>query len=595
MNGLSVGKAFHTAITAFRNCLKRFPVAVAFIFVFTAYLIRLTATNWKGEDRLLFVIGYYLSVGIVLSLTLHLWSEEVKRRLWKIGVQLAAHTLLIADAFILYHQCSPGHSWIEIGIAHAAVILAVGLSVFFLSFLREKNDIASWNFALSTVSSYIVTQLIGFILCAGTCLLLFSLHQLFGIHISKECYIYIYFLCTIALALTLFLGLLPQGVKKYDREPHSSEFLNGILHYLFLPLTAGYLAVLYVYATRILIRWELPTGWVSWLVVTLMTMCIAIEFGLYPTRFKESKRFDNWVARWMPVLILPLLLLMTVGIVRRFNDYGITLNRLYLATLNGWFYIVCIGLFVTKARRINWIPISFAVIFLLTSVLPVNYVSISRNYLLKEVEATMTSTYKDTLPMNNEQYLDWLKTLPEKEALAVNSRLKKLEDFYCDQSIYRLVDKDVNYWTAKRYIIKEEAVVEDTVIVAGEDGDTIGLKKTYYRNLLTKRVNPLDISGTYTRVMLYDDTMYIFDLQAIKAGTIAFALPTDDVKETPDTAYVALQDLLEWDKQHNLTPQTLRCNRAGNKFVLTRFHLNTGDPAKKHSATLNFSGIHLKR
>ena len=389
MKGLSVEKAFHTATEAFQNCLKRFPVTVTFIFVFTAYLIYLTYTDWKGEDRLLFIIGYYLSVGILLSLTLHLWSEEVKSRLLKTGINLAAHALLIADAFLLYHYLTTESSWIEIGIAHAAAILAVGLSTFFLSFLREKNDIASWNFALNTVSAYIVTQVIGLILCAGISLLLFSLHQLFDIHISGKCYAYIYYLCNVSLGLMLFLGLLPQGNDKHNREPHSSEFLNGILHYLFLPLTAGYLIVLYIYATRILISWELPIGWVSWLIVALMTVCIAVQFGLYPTRFKEGKRFDNWIARWMPVLILPLLLLMTIGIIRRFNDYGITINRLYLATLNGWFYIVCIGLFVIKARRINWIPISFAGIFLLTSALPVNYAGITKNAILKEIKAEM--------------------------------------------------------------------------------------------------------------------------------------------------------------------------------------------------------------
>ena len=131
MKGLSVEKAFHTATEAFQNCLKRFPVTVTFIFVFTAYLIYLTYTDWKGEDRLLFIIGYYLSVGILLSLTLHLWSEEVKSRLWKTGINLAAHALLIADAFLLYHYLTTESSWIEIGIAYlvcrhqlAAVLLA---------------------------------------------------------------------------------------------------------------------------------------------------------------------------------------------------------------------------------------------------------------------------------------------------------------------------------------------------------------------------------------------------------------------------------------------------------------------------------------
>ena len=66
------------------------------------------------------------------------------------------------------------------------------------------------------------------------------------------------------------------------------------------PLTAGYLTVLYMYAARILVSWELPTGWVSWLIVALMTVCIAIQFGLYPARLENNKRFDNWIARWMP-------------------------------------------------------------------------------------------------------------------------------------------------------------------------------------------------------------------------------------------------------------------------------------------------------
>lgn len=78
MKGLSVEKAFHTVTEAFQNCLKRFPVTVAFIFAFTVYLIHLTSISWTGEERLLFITGYYLSVGILLSLTLHLWSEEVK-------------------------------------------------------------------------------------------------------------------------------------------------------------------------------------------------------------------------------------------------------------------------------------------------------------------------------------------------------------------------------------------------------------------------------------------------------------------------------------------------------------------------------------
>ena len=522
MKGLSVEKAFHTAAEAFQNCLKRFPVTVTFIFVFTAYLIYLTSTGWKGEDRLLFITGYYLSVGILLSLTLHLWSEEVKSRLWKTGIQLAAHALLIADAFLLYHYLATESSWIEIGIAHAAAILAVGLSTFFLSFLREKNDVASWNFALNAISSYIVTQVIGLILCAGISLLMFSLHQLFEIHISGKCYAYIYYLCNVLLGLMLFLGLLPQGDDKHNREPHSSEFLNGILHYLFLPLTAGYLTVLYIYATRILVSWELPIGWVSWLIVALMTVCIAIQFGLYPTRFKEGKRFDNWIARWMPILILPLLLLMTIGIIRRFNDYGITLNRLYLATLNGWFYIVCIGLFIIKARRINWIPISFAIIFLLTSALPVNYASITKNTILNEIRDEMQHSCQTEAPLSLQQYKEWIYSLPEKKAIQINSKFKYLSNWFGTESVTHLIDKNVTY---NLYSVAMD-LEADTVAV-----ETGNKRVTYSGETDSQTI--VDIPEGYTRFIAVPDNgasshRLTISRQYLKNGILPVPLDTPD-------------------------------------------------------------------
>lgn len=47
--------------------------------------------------------------------------------MWKTGIQLAAHALLIADAFLLYRYLGTESSWIEIGIAHTAAILTIGL------------------------------------------------------------------------------------------------------------------------------------------------------------------------------------------------------------------------------------------------------------------------------------------------------------------------------------------------------------------------------------------------------------------------------------------------------------------------------------
>ena len=294
---------------AFQNCLKRFPVTVVFVFALTGHLIYLLAVKGNvSNGKLVYTISYYLSVGTLLSLTLHLWGEEMKGKAAKIVTHSIGHALLLADTYFLYTQ-SPDQSWTEIVIAHSAAILALGLSVFFLSFFREKDDVPSWNFALSSLGSFVTANIMGCIMSGGLCLLLLSLQKLFGLDIDARGYGYITILCNVLLTMMLFLGLLPKGEAKHDRKPLARSFLNTAAHYLFLPLTGAYLLVLYVYAAKILANWKLPDGWVSWLVTVLMMGCIAIEFSIYPTRMALSGKWDERIARWLPLLVFPLLVL----------------------------------------------------------------------------------------------------------------------------------------------------------------------------------------------------------------------------------------------------------------------------------------------
>lgn len=70
-------KTFSTLTEAFQNCLKRFPITVCFAIALTGYLIYWVTI--EKEERLFFIIAYYLSIGTLLSLTLHLWCEEIKK------------------------------------------------------------------------------------------------------------------------------------------------------------------------------------------------------------------------------------------------------------------------------------------------------------------------------------------------------------------------------------------------------------------------------------------------------------------------------------------------------------------------------------
>ena len=532
---------YKTLNGAFYNCMQRFPVTVGFVLALTAYLcFQITMEGNLGEKRLLMTIGYYLSVGTLLSLSLHLWAEEVKRASVRTGVQVTVHALLAIDAIFLYYL-NDSPRLIDIIIAHGAGILAVGLSIFFLPFFREENDIPSWNFTQYVLATIGLVFIIGAVMSGGLCLLAFSLHQLFGIVISSKCYLYILILFLLLLPALLFLGLLPKDERKHDRQPQPTVFMYNIIRNLFLPLIGGYLAVLYVYASTIIARWELPNGWVSWLVTALMTGCIAIELGLYPSRIKNQKPIDERIARWLPALILPLLLLMTIGIGRRFLDYGITLNRLYLATLNVWFYFVCIGLIARKARRISWIPISFSIIFLLTSALPVNYASITRNTLRKEVKALMAQSKLDTLPLSEKQYKAWLKSLPE-GGKQVNEKLYYLSEIFGEESIADLVNKEISF-----YDIREE--------------QTSDVRNLYYQS----EINNQKIPEGYTRLTSVSINQR-FSNQDAEKEKVSITLPLSD------TLCLPLDTLHALDKNNTSTPPILR-TQAGNTLLLSSFHI----------------------
>jgi hypothetical protein len=144
--------------------------------------------------------------------------------------------------------------------------------------------------------------------------------------------------------------------------------------------------VLYAYGISILVHWELPKGLLSVLVSCVMIGYVLCFVFLYPEVTKPTTWQSRLLTRWLPIIILPLLVLMTVGIVRRFLDYGVTAPRLYVLTMLLWFYAICIVMLVAKRKRFHWIVWSFGVLFLLTSGQPLNYYRISRSILTAKID-----------------------------------------------------------------------------------------------------------------------------------------------------------------------------------------------------------------
>lgn len=409
-----------------RKMVTEFPLPCLFAVLLASSLITMIITeDYDGA------VVYYFTAAYLLSLMLKLWTDGVTNKRMALVVSIVAHVVLLIDAVVLFLRDS-GDIETSTYIAHSAVYLALVLGIFFLPFVHEKNDIASWNFVRSLITSAAVSFIIGGVMTVGLELLIMGVGQIFDVEIDEKVYWTVGVLFMQLLPMLLFLSRIPTDEERHDRNPFVSGFLNGTTRYLFIPLTCLYILVLYVHLVGILVTWELPNGAVSMLVTTMMCGIILVEFLLYPTiQSGAAKQFETLIVRWMPIVALPLVLLMTVGLVRRFDDYGVTANRLYMLTLNLWFYIVCIGLFVTHARRIHWVSLSFCALLLLTSAHPFNYFELVRKSMTAKVQVLIEKYPPSAMPMNgNDEVEQWISTLPEDQRSTTYSQLSYLLRYY---------------------------------------------------------------------------------------------------------------------------------------------------------------------
>ena len=448
--------SMHSLAYSFGQSFRRFPVAMVLVLFLTCFLLFLNHGGDLGDKKEFFFI-FYPGTGALLAVALSLLTEDFKSKWAALATQVIVHAAWLGISIYLsqFDRFS-----IPQLIAVSATVFAIGMSVFLICFYRRRHELAFWNFSTRTVLGLAVATAIGGALTLGLLLLVESLKMLFGIIIHQEVYMDIWTVCMTLLAPVLFMNLIPKGENKYLNEaPAFSRFAKGVIQYLFLPLLGLYIITLYAYGAKILYQWSLPVGGVSYLVTGSMVLMVLLIYLTHPLQHQEGNKLFKRVTRWLPVIMLPMLALMTVAIGRRLADYGITVSRLYLLVFNVWCYAVCLWLIFTRNKRIWLIPASFATILLLISVGPQSIANVTERQLKKEALTAFTASGIKQFPLTGEQYEKWLKETDTKVARSIDSKLHYLFTDYGYRSISNLVDKDVI--TGRYSSVDEQAAINE--------------------------------------------------------------------------------------------------------------------------------------
>ena len=436
---------------------RRFPVSVLLLISLSCFLIYLNHGGDLGSRWEFFGI-FYMASAALLGVSVQLLTEDFKSQWARVVTQFLVHVAWLAISIYLsqFDKFS-----LPQFIAVTATIVTIVLSVFLACFYRKGDDVPFWNFSGRTFVAVIAGLVVGGVLTLGLILFAQSLDWLFGVEVKDYVFADIPSVCMVLLAPLLSMTLIPAGKSKrlFQVQPYSG-FFKGVVQYLFIPLLLLYMVTLYVYAAKILISWQLPVGWVSYLVTASMLGLVILLYLTYPMQHEQGNSIFKTVTRWLPLAMLPLLALMSVAIGRRLSDYGITMSRLYLLVFNIWCYAVCLWLLFTRNKRIWLIPASFAVILLLISVGPQSIPNITQRQLLGEARKAFAASGITQLPLSGEQYEKWLNEVDPKVAASIDAKLHYLQRDYGYESTAALLAKDAD--TGNHAVLNREGELEDS-------------------------------------------------------------------------------------------------------------------------------------
>jgi len=322
------------ALAALWSAVKAHPVEI-FILVYscTAVCLLIAFDEVGSESSWWFRPVYIAPFTVVAAYTLQAFRDRgvIYRMIYLIPLLLT----FAACAMRFLPDCLESPSYF------IALFIALPL---WMCLRHGKSD----NLPFVQRNVRMVCSLAGALLVAGILyvlygLIVFSVKTLFDITDSSWNGWYL------QAVVWLFLGLAPTlffAFEDKNSELYIRRFGTVLLNWVLTPALLIYMAVLYVYAAKILFTWNLPKGGVSIMVgvfvgVVMLAKMLQLLVDKHPFR---------WFYDHFSLFALPLLVLFWTAVGRRLSDHGLTESRYYLV-LCGVFMTLFVVLFLFSNKK----------------------------------------------------------------------------------------------------------------------------------------------------------------------------------------------------------------------------------------------------
>lgn len=169
--------------------------------------------------------------------------------------------------------------------------------------------------------------------------------------VSRRVWGDLYILIWCFLAPVFMAAMLPK-----DNEPTEHPKAFTVLFWFLVPIGMALLAILYAYIAKIVFTWSMPSGTMNWFASCAVGGYLILWLSLRCSRV----RLFAFLARWGWAALLPVVATQIVGIVIRYNAYGLTAPRMAgMATLAIGIYALALAA-LDRSARSAFIVLAFA-------------------------------------------------------------------------------------------------------------------------------------------------------------------------------------------------------------------------------------------
>ena len=418
------------------TAFKQFPLASALAF-FTFFALVYSTEHTEIFERLagmrfLAWLGIYPIAAMLISLTTSLVQESLKNES-KLPQAISGAAWLVFSLFLTF-AFSMDVSWANYYLVATAsfIYITATFGIFIAPFWKDRDENAFWIFLFRNLKALVVAALVTALLLASVEALVFCFGALFEHEFNEMVYLYIVYFCASVVFPILYFSGIPAIEECHRETPALNKFATSTIRFLFVPVLSLAILLFYAYIAKFILLWDMPQGMVSYFVSGFMLYMLALVTVLYPARLSPGSTFEKKLLKIFPTACIPLVAMMSVGLVRRISDYGISPWRLYVVGINIFFYIIIAIFLIDKIKcKSRYIAVIFCAIFFVITDTPLNASNISHRVWMGSIKAALVEQGYTEFPLNDKdtrEFLQKLKDKDDKNAKLVITRLVSIGD-----------------------------------------------------------------------------------------------------------------------------------------------------------------------